>query len=171
MRVSTAAAEGASGARAGLTSFLAGVARTVAASNVTINHILPGSFDTDRIRQVYEARAKDSPLTVEQVAEQDAKAIPLGRLGDPRELANLVAFLASNKATYYISQLDKEVSTAFILYLLRPQTPLLTPIIPGLQLTHSQIFIPEDQITLQKIIQLAKISGPGMVLACLQQRR
>src|ERR1700730_1277031 len=47
-----------SGARAGLTSFLAGVARTVAASNVTINHILPGSFDTDRLKSNIEATAK-----------------------------------------------------------------------------------------------------------------
>jgi 3-oxoacyl-[acyl-carrier protein] reductase len=53
---------------------------------------------------LYEARAKGSALTPEQVAEQAALAIPLGRLGDPRELGNLIAFLASNKATYITGQ-------------------------------------------------------------------
>ena len=47
-----------SGARAGLTAFLAGVARTVAAKNVTINNILPGSFDTDRLRSNFKASAQ-----------------------------------------------------------------------------------------------------------------
>ena len=76
----------------------------LAPDGILVNNICPGSFDTDRIRHVYEARAAGTSHTVEQVAEQAAKAIPLGRLGDPRELGHLVAFLASDKATYLTGQ-------------------------------------------------------------------
>src|SRR5262252_6714513 len=54
-----------SGARAGLTAFLAGVARSVAASNVTINFLLPGVFETDRLQQNFEAAAKKRGISVE----------------------------------------------------------------------------------------------------------
>src|ERR1051326_4985796 len=54
-----------SGARAGLTAFLAGVARSVAASNVTINFLLPGPFDTDRLRSGIELTAKRRGITME----------------------------------------------------------------------------------------------------------
>ena len=80
------------------------LSQELAADGILVNNICPGSFDTDRIKHVYEARAEGSPYTVEQIAEQAAKAIPLGRLGDPRELGYLVAFLASDKATYLTGQ-------------------------------------------------------------------
>ncbi len=54
-----------SGARAGLTAFLAGVARTVAPSGVTINNLLPGPFDTDRLRSGIETNAKKRNISVE----------------------------------------------------------------------------------------------------------
>src|SRR6186997_886714 len=54
-----------SGARAGLTAFLAGVARSVAGSNVTINFILPGAFDTDRLKSILEGTAKRKGVTVD----------------------------------------------------------------------------------------------------------
>ena len=76
----------------------------LAGDGILVNNVCPGSFDTDRIRHVYEARAEGTALTVEQVAEQAAQAIPLGRLGAPRELGNVVAFLASDKATYLTGQ-------------------------------------------------------------------
>ena len=76
----------------------------LAPDGILVNNVCPGSFDTDRIRHVYEARAEGTSLTVELVAAQAAKAIPLGRLGDPRELGHLVAFLASDKATYMTGQ-------------------------------------------------------------------
>lgn len=72
--------------------------------NILINNVCPGSFDTQRIWKVYEARAKNSPLTTEEIAEQAARNIPLGRLGNPVELANMVAFLASDKASYITGQ-------------------------------------------------------------------
>ena len=81
------------------------LATELAPDGILVNNVCPGSFDTDRIRHIYEARAKDNPgQTVEEIAEQAAKAIPLGRLGDPQELGNLVAFLASDKATYLTGQ-------------------------------------------------------------------
>ena len=57
-----------SGARAGLTAFLAGVARTVAANNVTINNILPGAFDTDRLRSVLSKTAEQKGKSITEVA-------------------------------------------------------------------------------------------------------
>src|SRR5438874_2016009 len=65
-----------SGARAGLTAFLAGVARSVAASNVTINNILPGPFDTDRLRGVLSKTAEQKGKSVTQVAADRIATIP-----------------------------------------------------------------------------------------------
>jgi len=85
-----------------------GLAKTLASEfaeyGILVNNVCPGSFDTARIRHLYENRAQGTALTPEQVAEEAAKAIPLGRLGIPKELANLVAFLVSDKATYMTGQ-------------------------------------------------------------------
>ena len=72
-----------SGARAGLTSFLAGVARTVAASNVTINFLLPGSFDTDRLRSNLEMNAKKQNVSVDQIRQARMNTVPARRFGQP----------------------------------------------------------------------------------------
>ena len=61
-----------SGARAGLTGFLAGVARTVAHANVTINFLLPGSFDTHRMQSIQEGAAKQQGVAAEVIAEHAA---------------------------------------------------------------------------------------------------
>ena len=76
----------------------------LAPDGILVNNVCPGSFDTDRIKHVYEARAEGTPYTVEQVAAQAAEAIPLRRLGDPRELGSVVAFLASDRASYLTGQ-------------------------------------------------------------------
>src|SRR5579862_8577307 len=68
-----------SGARAGLTAFLAGVARSVAASNVTINFMLPGIFDTDRLRSNNESQAKKRSVPVDQVIAERLTTIPARR--------------------------------------------------------------------------------------------
>lgn len=93
-----------SGARAGLTAFLAGVARQVAPHGVTINNILPGAFDTDRLRSGINGAAKTQGVPVEQVEEARRKAIPVGRFGDPDEFGKACAFLCSAHAGYITGQ-------------------------------------------------------------------
>lgn len=86
-----------SGARVGLTGFLAGVARSVEHA-VTINFLLPGSFDTRRLRTGQEVAAASLGLTRAEVAERDQKAIPAQRFGKPSELGAASAFLCSEQA-------------------------------------------------------------------------
>jgi 3-oxoacyl-[acyl-carrier protein] reductase len=93
-----------SGARAGLTAFLAGVARTVADHNVTINNILPGYFDTDRLRGGVAAWAKKAGVPEEEVAGQRAAQVPAKRFGNPDEFGNTCAFLCSQHAGYITGQ-------------------------------------------------------------------
>jgi len=89
-----------SGARAGLTAFLAGVARTVASRNVTINQLLPGKFDTDRVRSTAKFAAEKAGLSEEAFAEQRRKQIPAGRLGTPEEFGQACAFLCAAQSGY-----------------------------------------------------------------------
>lgn len=89
-----------SGARAGLTSFLAGVARTMVDKNVTINHILPGKMDTDRIRASLAFTAEKNGTSVEAERTKSEASIPAGRLGTPDEFGALCAFLCSTHAGY-----------------------------------------------------------------------
>ncbi|MFQ0814440.1 3-oxoacyl-ACP reductase [Brucella anthropi] len=93
-----------SGARAGLTAFLAGVARTVAASNVTINNILPGAFDTDRLRSGFAFAARKNGTTPETEAEKRASAIPARRIGQPKEFGQACAFLCSEHSGFITGQ-------------------------------------------------------------------
>ena len=93
-----------SGARGGLTAFLGGVARQVASHNVTVNHMLPGFFDTDRLTALRERRAKGEGLSVDQVAERMTSSIPTGRFGDPQEFGSTCAFLCSQHAAYITGQ-------------------------------------------------------------------
>ena len=93
-----------SGARAGLTAFLAGVARTVADKNVTINNVLPGAFDTDRLRGVLSKTAEQKGKSVTQVAADRIATIPARRFGDPAEFGAACAFLCSAQAGYITGQ-------------------------------------------------------------------
>jgi 3-oxoacyl-[acyl-carrier protein] reductase len=93
-----------SGARAGLTAFLAGVARTVAASNVTINFILPGIFDTDRFRSNVEATSKKRNVGYDAVLAERIDAVPAKRIGTPDEFGATCAFLCSAQAGYITGQ-------------------------------------------------------------------
>jgi 3-oxoacyl-[acyl-carrier protein] reductase len=93
-----------SGARAGLTAFLAGVARTVAAKNVTINNILPGSFDTDRLRSNFKVTAQRLGTSEEKAAEARIATIPARRFGTPDEFGQACAFLCSSHAGYITGQ-------------------------------------------------------------------
>jgi 3-oxoacyl-[acyl-carrier protein] reductase len=93
-----------SGARAGLTAFLAGVARTVADKNVTINNMLPGAFDTDRLRSTLSKTAEQKGQSVTQVAADRINSIPAKRFGDPAEFGATCAFLCSAHAGYITGQ-------------------------------------------------------------------
>ncbi len=93
-----------SGARVGLTGFLAGVARSVAHANVTINFLLPGSFDTRRLRSGQEVTAARLGITREEAAERDQRAIPAQRFGDPSEFGAACAFLCSAQAGFITGQ-------------------------------------------------------------------
>jgi 3-oxoacyl-[acyl-carrier protein] reductase len=93
-----------SGARAGLTAFLAGVARSVAASNVTINFLLPGTFDTERLQSNIAANAKNKGLSIEQAKAERMATVPARRFGDPDEFGAACAFLCSAHAGYITGQ-------------------------------------------------------------------
>ena len=83
---------------------LIGWARTlvdeVGPDGITVNAVLPGRHATDRIRELHEDRARREGVSIEEAAADDASQIPLRRIGDPRELAHVVAFLASERASY-----------------------------------------------------------------------
>jgi 3-oxoacyl-[acyl-carrier protein] reductase len=93
-----------SGARAGLTAFLAGVARDVAHANVTINSILPGMFDTDRIRSNFANAANRLNVSEDRMRADRVGGVPAKRLGEADEFGNLAAFLSSQHAGYITGQ-------------------------------------------------------------------
>jgi len=93
-----------SGARAGLTGVVAGVAREVAHRGVTINNLLPGAFATDRLLHSFAPRAAQAGITVDQITQQRRAAIPAGRFGEPAEFGATCAFLCSVQAAYITGQ-------------------------------------------------------------------
>ncbi|MEQ8666201.1 MAG: SDR family oxidoreductase [Rhodospirillales bacterium] len=92
------------GARAGLTGFVAGIARETVRHNVTINAILPGPFDTDRLRGNFEHRAAQTGESADQLAASAAERNPAGRFGNPREFGELCAYICSAQAGYITGQ-------------------------------------------------------------------
>jgi 3-oxoacyl-[acyl-carrier protein] reductase len=92
------------GARSGLTGFIAGLARKTVAHNVTINNLLPGAFDTDRIRGTVATQAKAQGKSVEELLEARKKGIPALRFGTPDEFGAACAFLCSVQAAYFTGQ-------------------------------------------------------------------
>jgi 3-oxoacyl-[acyl-carrier protein] reductase len=93
-----------SGARAGLTAFLAGVARSIAASNVTINFLLPGTFDTERLQSNIAANAKTKGISIDQARSERMATVPAKRFGTPDEFGAACAFLCSAQAGYITGQ-------------------------------------------------------------------
>ena len=93
------------GARSGLTGFVAGVARTaLAAQGVTINNLLPGVFDTDRVKSSLEIASKKSGQSVAALADARRQGIPAKRFGTREEFGEICAFLCSQHAAYINGQ-------------------------------------------------------------------
>ena len=93
-----------SGARAGLTAFLAGVARSVASANVTINFMLPGVFATDRLRTYIDTMAKKKGLSADAALAERVSTVAARRVGQPDEFGATCAFLCSAQAGYITGQ-------------------------------------------------------------------
>ena len=94
------------GARSGLTGFVAGLARqpALASRNVTINNLLPGFFDTDRIRSTMAAAASKSGKSLDAMLDVRRGSIPARRLGTAQEFGAACAFLCSAQASYITGQ-------------------------------------------------------------------
>ena len=93
------------GARSGLTGFVAGVSRSkIAARGVTINNLLPGKFDTDRLAATVAAAADKSGKSVDAVRTAQQAQIPAGRYGNAEEFGAICAFLCSMQAGYMTGQ-------------------------------------------------------------------
>ncbi len=92
------------GARAGLTGFVAGLSRQVARHNVTINNLLPGSHETDRLLKLTEADARARRVPVETALAEAKAAETSGRFGTPEEFGAVCAFLCSQHAGYIVGQ-------------------------------------------------------------------
>jgi 3-oxoacyl-[acyl-carrier protein] reductase len=93
-----------SGARAGLTAFMAGVARSVAGANVTINFMLPGTFDTERLQSNIASNAKNKGIPYDQAKAERMATVPAKRFGHPDEFGAACAFLCSAQAGYITGQ-------------------------------------------------------------------
>lgn len=94
------------GARSGLTGFVAGLARqrALAGQGVTINNLLPGAFDTERLNVTFEGSAARTGRSIDELRRQRAAGIPAGRFGQPAEFGALCAFLCSPLAGYITGQ-------------------------------------------------------------------
>lgn len=93
------------GARSGLTGFVAGVSRSkIAARGVTINNLLPGKFDTDRLAATVTAAAGKAGKSVDDVRAAQQAQIPAGRYGTADEFGAICAFLCSTQAGYMTGQ-------------------------------------------------------------------
>ncbi|GAA0682534.1 SDR family oxidoreductase [Marinobacterium maritimum] len=92
------------GARSGLTGFVAGLARETVAHNVTINNLLPGSFETDRLTSTVESYAQKLGVSAAQVRQQQMEEIPAGRFGTPAEFGAMCAFLCGSQAGFITGQ-------------------------------------------------------------------
>ncbi|MBN8994665.1 MAG: SDR family oxidoreductase [Rhizobiales bacterium] len=93
-----------SGARAGLSAFLAGVSRQVAGDGITINNLLPGKFETERLMGGHKRNAEKSGKPLDAVIAQEKAAIPARRFGTSQEFGEVCAFLCSVQAGYITGQ-------------------------------------------------------------------
>jgi 3-oxoacyl-[acyl-carrier protein] reductase len=94
------------GARSGLTGFIAGLARQarLAGHNVTINNLLPGPFETERLHKTLSAAAQANGTDVEQISEQRRRNVPAQRFGQPDEFGAYCAFICSAHSGFLTGQ-------------------------------------------------------------------
>jgi 3-oxoacyl-[acyl-carrier protein] reductase len=92
------------GARAGLTGAVAVIARKAARHNVTINALLPGPFDTDRLKGSTKKMAEMKGISAEEMAKHRKAEVPAGRFGHPDEFGAAAAFLCSMHAGFITGQ-------------------------------------------------------------------
>jgi len=92
------------GARSGLTGFIGGLARDVAMHNVTLNNVLPGQFDTDRLKSNHQRFAQGAGRDLATVREGARLQIPARRFGEPEEFGAMCAFLCGDKAGFVTGQ-------------------------------------------------------------------
>lgn len=92
------------GARSGLTGFVGGLARKTVAHGVTINNLLPGVFDTDRVKNTMAAFARSQGVALDQARAARMATIPAGRFGSIEEFGAFCAFLCSAQASFYTGQ-------------------------------------------------------------------
>jgi len=92
------------GARAGLTGFVAGLSRQIAGKNVTINGLLPGPFDTDRLRTNTAAAADKAGVSMDAMVAERMAAVPAARFGHPDEFGDACAFLCAASSGFIVGQ-------------------------------------------------------------------
>lgn len=92
------------GARSGLTGFVAGLSRQTVKHNVTINNLLPGPFETDRLRKTMEGGAKAAGRSIDEEMDLRRKGNPSGRFGDPEEFGAACAFLCAASSGFMTGQ-------------------------------------------------------------------
>jgi 3-oxoacyl-[acyl-carrier protein] reductase len=92
------------GARAGLTGFVGGLAREVAQHNVTLNNVLPGQFDTDRLKTAHQAFARATGADLDAFKDRARSQIPARRFGAPEEFGDMCAFLCGARAGFITGQ-------------------------------------------------------------------
>jgi 3-oxoacyl-[acyl-carrier protein] reductase len=92
------------GARTGLTGFVAGLARKTVRHGVTVNNLLPGPFDTDRLRANLEFNARAAGKSYEEVRRAREEANPAGRFGTIEEFGDACAWLCSARAGFVTGQ-------------------------------------------------------------------
>ncbi|HLW48748.1 MAG TPA: SDR family oxidoreductase [bacterium] len=90
--------------RSGVVAYTKTLSFELAPHNILVNNLAPGRIDTDRVRWLDAARAKETGRSVEDIVKESVAAIPLGRYGEPREFAALAVFLASEAASYITGQ-------------------------------------------------------------------
>ncbi len=86
--------------RMGAVAFAKSLADEVGRDNILVNNVAPGYLLTDRMMHIFETRSQDTGSSVEDLLQAHSATIPVGRLGRPRELGDLVTFLSSEKNSY-----------------------------------------------------------------------